>query len=125
MDLFDRGLIRLMLQTHLSQAEITLGRIEYLESLLLWFYLPIAISFHCPSLFLRPPKFWLVVEAFKCFVFLTLTPNITDICRKFHNTTVENVTSSRVEKDVLFRAQVESIHAFEVRHREVHRQHPS
>ena len=66
MDLFDRGLIRLMLQTRLSQAEATLGGIEYLEPLLPWFYLPIIISFHRPSFFLRPPKFWFV-EAFKYF----------------------------------------------------------
>jgi hypothetical protein len=36
---------------------MTLGRIEYLEPLLIWFYLSIAISFHCPSLFLPVLKF--------------------------------------------------------------------
>ena len=108
-----------------------LGRIEYFEPLLPWFYLLIFISFHRPSLFLCPQKFWLVVEAFKCFVFepgSDSDPNMTDIRRKFYNTTVENVTSSRVEQDFLSRARFERSYTGErasVHRRESHRQCPS
>jgi hypothetical protein len=68
MDLFDRGLIGLMLQLVSAQVGVTLGRIEYLEPLLSWFYLFISISFHRCLLFLLPSKFWLVAAVPKCFV---------------------------------------------------------
>jgi hypothetical protein len=64
MNLFDRGLIRLVLQLVSAQAEVRLGRIEYLEPFLPWFYLSLAISFHSPSLFLPRPKFLLVPKCF-------------------------------------------------------------
>ena len=78
MDLFDRGLIRLMLQTRLSPAEVKLGRIEYLEPLLPWFYLLIFISFHRPrsSYVLRNFGWWWKRSS---ALFLNLVPTLTQI----------------------------------------------